>query len=266
MSPLINQKLIADLQRALNIKQAAVYRRVSALATKLVVSNDVAALGVAQDARLPINKYGTSEQLAALREARRGQPAMLPIVSERRLVDRSVSKKKVQAPSRNVFVVHGRNDAVRKSMFDFLRAIGLTPLEWATAMRATRNAAPYIGEVLEAAFRKATAVVVLLTPDDEAVLKKEFWSRHEDSYEKRPMGQARPNVLFEAGMAFGSHPRSTVLVEVGKCRPFSDTYGRHVVKLNNSATRRQELADKLKTAGCPVTLDGQGWLEAGNFE
>jgi predicted nucleotide-binding protein len=30
--------------------------------------------------------------------------------------------------SKTVFVVHGRNDAARRETFDFLRAIGLTPL------------------------------------------------------------------------------------------------------------------------------------------
>jgi len=36
-----------------------------------------------------------------------------------------------------VFVIHGRNEAARKSMFEFLRAIGLKPLEWSQALAAT---------------------------------------------------------------------------------------------------------------------------------
>jgi len=50
--------------------------------------------------------------------------------------------------SRAVFVVHGRNVAVRDSMFNFLRAIGLRPLEWETAVGLTAKASPYIGGLL----------------------------------------------------------------------------------------------------------------------
>jgi predicted nucleotide-binding protein len=167
--------------------------------------------------------------------------------------------------SRIVFVVHGRNEALRKSMFDFLRAIGLKPLEWSEAVAATGHASPYIGDILDAAFAKAQAVVVLMTPDDEASLKKEFQNEHDERYEKEPTGQARPNVLFEAGMAMGRDPKRTLLVEVGKLRPYSDVGGRHVVRLNDTSQRRQELATRLKTAGCEVDLVGTDWHTAGSF-
>jgi predicted nucleotide-binding protein len=167
---------------------------------------------------------------------------------------------------RTVFVVHGRNEPARKSMFDFLRAIGLKPLEWSQAMTATGEASPYIGHVLDKAFEVAQAVVVLLTPDDEAVLRKELQTVHDESYEKQPTGQARPNVLFEAGMALGRNPSRTVLVQIGTLRPFSDIAGRHVLRLNNSSQRRQDLADRLKTAGCAVDLSGRDWHTIGSFE
>ena len=269
MGSAINAKLIAALQTKLGLRRAAVYSRISRRATELSVSNQVGALAVAQAAGLPINRYGSAEQIAELRHARAGQPTAASVAAVEPRSRRGGEKpapKKARAPSKNVFVVHGRNHAIRKSMFEFLRSIGLAPLEWSTAMRATGSAAPYIGEILEKAFQKATAVVVLLTPDDEAQLKRQYWSRHDDAWEKRSTGQARPNVLFEAGMAFGSHPKATVLVEVGKCRPFSDTYGRHVVKLNNSESKRQELIDKLETARCPVVRADNSWLTAGDFE
>jgi len=128
-----------------------------------------------------------------------------------------------------------------------------------------KKASPYIGEVLEAAFSKAQAVVVLLTPDDEARLKKEFQTGSDPAYEKTLTGQARPNVLFEAGMAFGTHPEQTVIVEVGSLRPFSDTYGRHVVHLSNDVRKRQELMIKLENAGCPVDFTGTDWQTESDF-
>jgi predicted nucleotide-binding protein with TIR-like domain len=57
-------------------------------------------------------------------------------------------------------------------MFDYVRSIGLEPLEWSSAVKATRKGSPYPGEVLDKAFAKASAVIVLLTPDDEVQLKK----------------------------------------------------------------------------------------------
>ena len=46
-------------------------------------------------------------------------------------------------------------------------------------------------------------------PDDEARLKTKFRIASDASYEKDLTGQPRPNVLFEAGRAFGSHPDDT---------------------------------------------------------
>ena len=64
----------------------------------------------------------------------------------------------------------------------------------------------------------------------------------------------------------GRHPERTILVELGDLRPFSDVSGLHVIRLNNSSQRRQELAQRLKTAGCLVNLEGTRWHTAGDFE
>ena len=168
--------------------------------------------------------------------------------------------------SRDVFVVHGRNEQARKAMFEFLRSIDLNPLEWSVVVQATSKTSPYVGEILEAAFSRAHAVVVLFTPDDEARLKEEFWADDDPSHETELTGQARPNVLFEAGMAMGRYQQRTILVELGNLRPFSDVAGRHVVRLDKSTKQRQVLAQRLRTAGCPVNLDGTDWHSDGGFE
>ncbi len=170
------------------------------------------------------------------------------------------------ADPRVVFVVHGRNHVARDAFFDFLKAIDLHPLEWSEAVRATASASPYIGEILDAAFSRAQAVVVLLTPDDEARLRRPLWESGESPQETVVAGQARPNVLFEAGMAMARDPRRTVLVELGTLRPFSDIAGRHTVRLDNTSERRQDLALRLRQAGCSVNLDGTDWHSAGDFQ
>ena len=165
----------------------------------------------------------------------------------------------------DVFVVHGRDSQLRDSVFVFLRAIGLHPLEWSEAVAATNHPTPYIGEVLDQAFAMAQAVIVLLTPDDEARLRPDFLRANDPPYERELTGQARPNVLFEAGMAMGRDATRTVLVELGTLRPFSDIGGRHVVRLDNSTQRRQEFAARLQRAGCPVNLRGTDWHTVGQL-
>lgn len=169
-------------------------------------------------------------------------------------------------PERSVLVVHGKNEKARKAMFEFLRAIDLRPIEWSVARAKTGQGSPYIGAILSAAFEMARAVVVLFTPDDEARLRPEWRSRDDGPHEATLMGQARPNVLFEAGMAMGRNEKNTVLVELGDLRPFSDIGGRHVVRLDDSHQRRQDLALRLRDAGCPVSLDGHDWHNAGDFQ
>jgi len=64
----------------------------------------------------------------------------------------------------------------------------------------------------------------------------------------------------------GRSPDRTVIVEVGNIRPFSDIGGRHVIRINNSSERRQELAQRLLRAGCDVDLAGTDWHREGNFD
>jgi hypothetical protein len=167
---------------------------------------------------------------------------------------------------RRVFVVHGRNRRIRDSIFAFLRAVGLHPIEWSQAIEMTEEATPEISQVLTRAFSVAQAIVVVLSGDDLARLREEFLAQDEPEYERLATPQARPNVLFEAGLAFGSHPQRTILVQVGAIRPFSDIAGRHVLRLDNSSERRQELAQRLKIAGCEVELSGTDWHRVGDFE
>ena len=121
---------------------------------------------------------------------------------------------------RTVFVVHGRDLDLRRAMCEFLRAIDLQPLEWLQLTSQAPNATPYIGDLLDKAFELAQAIVILFTPDEEARLVERLG--------KEAGGfQARPNVLFEAGLALGRNPNRSVVVEVGALRPFSDL-GRRV--------------------------------------
>jgi predicted nucleotide-binding protein len=167
--------------------------------------------------------------------------------------------------SRDVFVIHGRDERLRAGMFDFLRSLDLSPMEWSRAVGLTGKSAPYVGEVLDAAFSNAQAVVVLLSPDDVARLRPELCGQAEPAHEVNLTYQARPNVLFESGMAMARHPDRTILVEIGALRPFSDVGGRHTIRMDNSPKKRQEIAQRLEKAGCPVNLSGTDWQTTGDM-
>ena len=166
---------------------------------------------------------------------------------------------------KRVFVVFGRNRALLDEMFYFLRVAGLDPIAWSEARDMTGDATPYVGDILEAAFGDAQAVVVLLTPDDEVRLATEFWRDSDAPAEHELRRQPRPNVLFEAGRAFATHPGRTVLVQVGSLKEFSDVAGRYVLHLTNEPASRTELLQRLKVAGCDVEMLGDEWRKAGNF-
>ncbi|MGO9976043.1 MAG: TIR domain-containing protein [Solirubrobacteraceae bacterium] len=166
---------------------------------------------------------------------------------------------------RRVMVIYGRDGEARRAMFDFLRALGLEPGEWRRLVAETEKASPYIGEVLERAFESAGAVVVFFTPDDEAKLRDEFITSGDPDHERNLTAQARPNVIFEAGMAFGLHPDRTLLVELGTLRPFSDIFGRHVVRLDGTEQPLRDIAGRLEIAGCAVDQSGDDWADPNRF-
>lgn len=164
---------------------------------------------------------------------------------------------------KKVFVIHGRNEIARKGLFTFLRAIGLSPIEWSEAISYTGAGSPYIGDVLDAAFQRAQAVVVLQTPDDVAYLHESLAEAGDP--ETHPQMQPRPNVLYEAGLAMGRNPDRTVIVEFGQVKGFSDIHGRHVVRLDGSVAKRQDLANRLQDAGCEISLAGNDWHTDGDL-
>jgi len=174
-----------------------------------------------------------------------------------------------KADPKKIYVVHGRNEIARRAMFDFLRSLSLDPIEWNQAIKSTGKPAPFIGEVLDKAFEVAQAVIVLITGDDIAKLKNQYVKGDDPDYEKEFTPQARPNVLFEAGLAFGRCSDRTILVVLEKetTRPFSDISGRHIVKLSNTSKSRMDLISRLQTAGCEIDIKGKtDWMNTGDFE
>jgi predicted nucleotide-binding protein len=164
-----------------------------------------------------------------------------------------------------VFVIHGRDEHFRESLFDLLRAVDLRPLEWETLVSETRNGVPSLLDVVQTALRRAQAVVVLLTPDDIVQLHPALHECDEPSVETRPAMQPRPNVLIELGMALMRCPDRTIIIEVGDLRPVADLGGLNVIRFDRGEVALGKLVQRLKNAGCPVDDSGADWRSPKRF-
>lgn len=270
----------AQLRTKLDIGVRQLNRLIQKCEGETLLPRRLAVLLLASENGVPIGKYASEDDLSQLRAVRTGtapapqataapqerRPSAKQTTTPKRRM-RAGDRARPKAPTRGrkVFVVHGRNESLRKDLFSLLRSLGLEPLEWRKAIAAAGTGTPTVAEIIDAAFKEAVAVVVLLTPDDQVKLADQFQKTSDPPYEKRMVGQARPNVLFEAGMAFGRDPNSTVLVQVGDVKPFSDVGGRHVTRLTNDAESRSEFVTKLRNAGCAVDDGGTDWYSIGDF-
>ena len=163
-----------------------------------------------------------------------------------------------------VMVVHRRDLRARDDLFELLRALKLKPIAWNEAVIATGTATPYNGEAVDAAFRIGQAAVVLFTPDEKVRLRADLRDPRNPA-EAEWSWQPRPNVFYEGGIAFTSHPDKTVIVEHGRPTVPTDLAGRNTIRTETRGWR-QDFAERLRNAGCPVETSGSGWLTVGEFK
>jgi predicted nucleotide-binding protein len=278
---LAGDTLRAALEATLKVTPQHINRLIRKRSNEQYLTRRLATLSIARDVGVNITRYATDEEMATLRgieqqsvpDAPMGRPPPRALPARTKAaVERTTARDKPRSrpkpkDARKVVVIHGRDKRIRDALFQFLRAIGLDPIEWGQAMKATGKAQPSIPETVDSAFREGAAVVVLLTPDDLVVLAPRLRRPKEPKVETTRTGQARPNVFFEAGLAFGSYPNATVLVRVGEVKPFSDISGLHITALDNSPQKRSEFIEKLRLAGAAVDIDGKvDWYTEGHFE
>lgn len=161
---------------------------------------------------------------------------------------------------RSVFAIHGQNERAKEELFVFLKEIDLKPTAWSKAVELTKKSSPYVSEIVRAGLDKAQAIVALFTDDEQVTLRENLAKKDDSGY------QPRPNVIFEAGWAFGQYPDKTIFVELGALRPISDIAGIHTIRLDDSFERRRDLALRLKGCGCPIDIDHTNWDKAGKFK
>lgn len=155
----------------------------------------------------------------------------------------------------SVFIVHGRDHEARDALEHYLRAIGITVIDWKAA-KAMKSGMKTNAEIVRFGIDAAQAVLVLFTPDEIRHLRPALNEKNE------PAGyQPRPNVLFEAGWAFGAHHEKTLVIEVGMSgTPLSDLDGFNNVRLS-CYEDLDHVASELRTIGVEPTDDGEASRE-----
>lgn len=198
------------------------------------------------------------ESLVARLEEKKGDLVESP--------SREIPEDKAVPDRRKIFVIHGRNLKARKEMGIFLRALGLEPMNFAD-LRAEMGGTPTIADIVEEGMNRAQGVVALFTPDEYAALRPELRSEKEEE-DALARWQARPNVIFEAGMAFGRDRDRVVFVLIGDPKLFTDVAGIHVLRpTNDPLGDRQVLRNTLKKGmRCAVSDDSNDWMDHGDFE
>ena len=148
-------------------------------------------------------------------------------------------------PRRNVFVVHGHDQAAVDDLFSFLSGSGLTPVSWDHAKSMARPGLKTNADVVRAAIEGGEAIVVLFTPDEIARRSPHLGGKPDERY------QPRPNVLLETGWAIGEHSKKTVIVEAGMVNRVSDIDGVQCIRMSDH-TSLAALATELRHIGCDV--------------
>lgn len=266
--PAIDPRLIELLKKRMGAAKRTVYSAIQKTAAANRVTRDLGALLLAGEHGISYQRYATPEQMSALRGAPMHVVADLTPPKAPLGRSRATKKPVVTISNNSIFVVHGRDTQLNTDMFAFLRAIGLNPLEWSQAIKGARGANPHVDEIIYAAMEKVQGVLVMFSPDEEAKLKSKFCMPLDKKRGLNKLdGQARPNVIFEAGLALGAHSKKTLLVQIGDVRDISDIAGKHLVHLSNSAASRKELAQRLNTKlKFKVNTTGTDWLTIGDFD
>lgn len=155
---------------------------------------------------------------------------------------RAPAEKESVVSSRQVFVVHGRDEAAKEAVSRLLERIGLHPIVLHEQPNAGRTIIEKIEDYSDAAF-----AIVLLTPDDVGGIAK-------------PRGDLRPrarqNVILELGFFLGKLGRHRVCaLHTGDIEIPTDFQGVLYVPMDSAGAWRFLLTRELKEAGLEVDLN-----------
>ena len=136
-----------------------------------------------------------------------------------------------------VFVVHGRNMQAANAVFQLVESMGIETRSLRSIEEEFKTSNS-LWQTIYIGIQLAEAVIVLLTPDDEAQLTGELG-------QSEPRMQARPNVFLELGLALGICPEKTILLNVPpSCMP-TDLLGHLRIEVGDNEDWREVVETRL---------------------
>lgn len=151
------------------------------------------------------------------------------------------NNKDIQIHSNKIFIVHGKNEAVKEASARLLDKLDFQPI----ILHEQPNSGRTIIEKFEA-FSDVGYAIVLLTPDDVGGLAA-------TPSELSP--RARQNVVFELGYFIGKLGRHRVCALYSGVELPSDFSGVVYIEIDNHDSWKFQLAKELKAAGYSVDLN-----------
>ena len=153
----------------------------------------------------------------------------------------NISQKGLNS-SKDIFIVHGRNEALREAVARFIEKLELKP----TILHEKPNAGRTVIEKLEGHSDVGFAVI-LLSADDVGALKED---------KENLKSRARQNVILELGYFFGRVGRSKVCVlyEEGVEIP-ADIHGLLYILADEHGAWKLRLAQEIRQAGIGIDLN-----------
>jgi predicted nucleotide-binding protein len=162
-------------------------------------------------------------------------------IDEAQMLDEPVSLEPTPRP-RRVFVVHGHNHAIRRSVEGLLAKLDLEPIVLHKQPNKGRTIIEKIEENSDVGF-----AVVILTPDDVGISKLQRKKR------MKLRGRARQNVIMELGYFMGKLGRTSVCaLHAENIELPSDIDGVLYVPYDKQRRWRAELVKEINASGIPI--------------
>jgi|GEM_PF-2114420 len=178
--------------------------------------------------KLKVSGNGFSHSLVNIAALRTARTALLRIL------------KTVDAESRKVFIVHGRDEAMRKAVQAFLHQVGLDDVVLSEAI----NKGDTIIEKFDREARACGYAIVLFSPDDVGGLKPI------GKADPKLLPRARQNAILELGYFVALLGRPYVFVlAAGSVETPSDFSGVVYETYDKAGSWKRRLANELEEAG-----------------
>ncbi|MBX7490002.1 DUF3378 domain-containing protein [Helicobacter turcicus] len=134
-------------------------------------------------------------------------------------INEILGREEIYENNKQLFIVYG-HDKIAKEQLEYI----LQKLDIQTA-QITNNTGMTIIEALEKETSRVHAGIILLTPDDISLSKKDY-EAHKDNIEGYIHARARQNVILEMGMIMAKLGRkNTIILSKGEVETPSDIDG-----------------------------------------